>query len=54
MILIPRLRRGQDLNGGPDGLLNARDVDPSAVEHTALGAEVVLHIHDDNGGRCGI
>jgi hypothetical protein len=30
------------------------DVDAGAVEHAALGAEVVLHVHDQDGAAAGV
>ncbi len=29
-----------------------RDIDPGERHHTAIGPEVVLHVHDDYGGSC--
>jgi hypothetical protein len=53
---IPKLPagRGQDPGCGTNGLMNARDVDSGAVKHATLGAEVILHIHNDHDGHYGI
>ena len=42
-------RGGQDPRRGLDHALDRRDVDTRPVEHAAPGAEVVLHIDDQNG-----
>ena len=45
-------RSVQNARGRRDRLLDAGDVDARALEHSALRAEVVLHVDDDDRRRC--
>src|SRR5438132_9016034 len=45
-------RRRKHSSSGRDSTLDHRDIDTGPVEHTALRAEVVLHVDNENGTGC--